>query len=170
MRLRKFLDTSSLLVATLLLSSTVSAKKDQPGVTATSFTHEPENVQYFEDSDVIVFQDYNTNNIIRSDNAGEKWDTIKDIPDGKAWTMYLHPFDTQRAYVLSRERTHWLTSDRGKTWTEWKTDYEFSRFRKPFAFHASDPNRIIFNAQDCQSVFCEELVSWPFNCLMQCGW
>lgn len=167
MRLRKLLNATSwrsLLVGTLLISSsTVSAKNEQPSVKSTKFEHVPENLLYFEDSDVIVFQDWITNNVIRSNNAGESWETIKAIPDGQSYIIYLHPFDSKRAYVLSEGKKHWSSSDRGETWKEFTTEYAFSRFRTPLAFHASDPDRIIFNAQDCQSIFCEELVRHPLS-------
>jgi hypothetical protein len=170
MRLRKLLNATSLLVGTLLLSSGVSAKQDDPKVTDHKLDHAPENLQYFEDSDVIVFQDYETNNIIRSSNAGQSWETVKGIPDGKSYVIFLHPFDSKRAYVLSEGLKHWSTSDRGETWKEWSADYAFSRFRKPLAFHAGDPDRIIMNVQDCQSIFCEEAVSLLFKLTNVAAW
>ena len=162
MRLRGALQTAtgwrSLLVATVLCSNAV-AKENKPRVTVTEFSHFPSNLNYFEDSDVVLFQDYDENTVYRSDDAGEKWTMIKDIPEGKAWDLFLHPFDSKRAYVLTRDNTHWKTEDRGKSWKEFFTDASPSMFRMPLSFHASDPDKIIFNGQDCASIFCTEQVS-----------
>lgn len=151
---------SAFLATTLLLSATTAAaKKDKPEITVNPFDDVPQNLQYFEDSDVVVFQDYQKNVVFRSDDAGESWKQVKDIPDGKAWDLWMHPYDSKRAYVLTRESTHWATNDRGATWDEFFTDAQPSMFRKPLSFHASDPDKIIFHGQDCTGIFCEEEVS-----------
>lgn len=165
MRLRGARNTAtgwrSWAVASLLLSSasTSVAKKDKPDITANVFEHVPQNLQYFEDTDVILFQDFQTNVVYRSGDAGETWKVVKDIPEGDAWDLWMHPYDNKRAYVLTRESTHWYTNDRGASWEEFFTDAEPSMTRKPLAFHAGDPDKIIFHGVDCAGIFCEDVVS-----------
>ena len=153
---------SSLLVTSTLIISAL-AKKESPTITPNKISHRPENVQYFDDSDVILFQDWVENTVYRSDNAGETWKVVKDIPFDEAWNMVLHPFDKKRAYVLTQESTHYKTDDRGETWEEFFTDASPSAWREPLSFHASDPDKIIFNGQDCMGIFCDELVSIAFH-------
>jgi hypothetical protein len=71
----------------------------------------------------------------------------------------MHPFDNKRAYVLTKDTTHYMTADRGKTWQSFFTDSSPSSWRRqPLSFHAGDPDKIIFNGQDCMGIYCEELV------------
>lgn len=148
------------MISSILFSGTY-AKKNEPSITLTEFDHEPMNIVYFDQSDVIMFQDYDTDNVYRSVDAGVSWKRVKGLPEGKAWTMRPHPFDTKRAYILTPGGTHYKTDDRGKTWDKFETGYEETVFadRLPLTFHADDPNKIIFNGMDCQDVFCIELVS-----------
>jgi photosystem II stability/assembly factor-like uncharacterized protein len=150
----------SLLLATLLCSSAY-AKKDAPRVTSNKFENPPYELSYFDDSDVVMFQDYTDNSVYRSADAGENWAKLKDIPEDKAWILVMHPFDNKKAYILTKDTTHWKTKDRGESWTEFFTDTQPDMFmRQPMSFNAGDPDRIILNAQDCSvGLFCEELVS-----------
>lgn len=112
-----------------------------------------------------MFQDWETNTVQRSSDAGATWKEISGGPvAGKEWNMYMHPRDNKRAYVLSEGSSHWMTSDRGETWEKFVTDAPPSAWRPAFNFHGSDPNRIIFNGQDCSGLLCEELVR-----IVRCG-
>lgn len=149
----------SLLVGALLVGdSSAKGKKDKPEVKVSKFEHAPVNIQYFDDSDVIIFQDWQTDGVYRSTDAGATWDQIKGPPGNEGWQVTMHPFDSTRAYVLTDGSTHWMTNDRGETWEEFFTDSPPSSFRPAFAFHASDPDRIIFNGVDCSGLFCVEQV------------
>lgn len=72
----------------------------------------------------------------------------------------MHPFDKERAYVITNTKTHYKTKDRGATWQEWIAEAPATIFREVLSFHAGDPDRIIFNAMDCTGIFCEELVGY----------
>jgi hypothetical protein len=166
MRFRRLLEAAtgwrSLIIASLLFSNAY-AKKDAPTIISKSFDHTPMNIQYFDGSDVIMFQDYEASTVYRSEDGGAKWDEVKDLPEGKSWTMHMHPFDSKRAYVLTPEGTHYKTNDRGKTWDKFNTGAEGTIFggRLPLSFNAGDPDRIVFNGMDWESIFCVERVSNP---------
>ena len=165
MRLHTAVGWRSLLLSTLLCTPSPSlAKKDAPGVVNTEFKFIPWGLQYFDDSDVIMFEDRVGRQVYRTDNAGEKWEPVTAIPQGKLLELQMHPFDNKRAYVITEEKTHYKTSDRGKTWQEFHADSVASIFRVALTFHAGDPDRIIFNGLDCTGVFCTEMVS-----LLRCG-
>lgn len=148
----------------LLLSSTLLgaawAKKDGPTVKQTPFDFVPYNVNYFEDSDVVLFINAVELNAYRSDDAGATWAVVDDVPKGALMELIMHPFDSKRAYVITNEKNHWLTQDRGKSWEKFSVDSVASIFQsQALTFHAGDPNRIIFNGMDCTGIFCDELVS-----------
>lgn len=148
----------SLLFSTLLCTGAL-AKKDKPAVVTTTFDFVPVDVQYFDDSDTLLFEDRIGREVYRSEDAGESWKPVADVPQGKLLELVMHPYDNKRAYIITEERTQWMTSDRGKSWEEFYTDSQASVFRKALTFHAGDPNRIIFNGMDCTGIFCEEVVS-----------
>ena len=156
MRLRRFVDAAtgwrSLIIASLLITN-ITAKKEAPSITHTLFDNQPMNIEYFDDSDVILFQDWDQNAVYRSEDAGETWSEVKDIPYNDAWSMFMHPYDNKRAYVLTKETTHYKTNDRGKTWQSFFTNSSPSVWRQPLTFHAEDWNKIIFNGEDCMGNF-----------------
>jgi hypothetical protein len=161
MRLQIATGWRSLLFGTLFCTGTL-AKKDAPGVSVTEFKFIPWNVQYFDDSDSMLFEDGIARVVYRSENAGESWKPVDTVPQGELLELSMHPFDNKRAYIIGGDKKHWMTDDRGKTWEEFQTDSPASLFREALTYHAGDPDRIIFNAMDCTGIFCEELVG--FQC------
>lgn len=149
----------SLLLSTLLYTG-AWGKKDAPGVHTTKLPHVPRNVVYFEDSDVLMYEDHEDGVVWRSEDAGESWKKVNVAAEGKLLEVVMHQYDSKRAYIITSESTHWATKDRGATWEEFFTDAQASMFRPALAFHAGDPDRIIFNAMECTGIFCEELVSF----------
>lgn len=148
----------SLLLSTLLFTRGWG-KKEAPGIKSSTFDFLPKDVSYFEDSDVVVFG--GDNDMYRSEDAGESWNIVTGPPKKELAEIQLHPFDPTRGYYIGQDFKHWLTTDRGKTWQEFKTPAIASMFRRAMDFHAGDPDRVIFNAMDCESIFCEEVVSHP---------
>lgn len=84
---------------------------------------------------------------------------VTDIPKGDGWDLWMHSVDSNRAYVITRETTHYMTNNRGKTWKTFDTGLAPSMFRAPLGFHANEPNKILFNGMDCQNgLWCTEEV------------
>lgn len=157
MRLHTAAGWRSLLFSTLLCTG-AWAKKDKPTVHSKKFDFIPYNVNYFDDSDVLLFEDGASHNVWRSTDAGESWDKVDGVPEGKMLELSMHPFDKKRAYIIMDQTTHYKTADQGKTWDKFEVEAQPSIFRAALTYHAGDPDRIIFNAMDCASIFCEELV------------
>ena len=122
-------------------------------------------MNYFEDSDVLLFEDNLNNDVYRSTDAGATWDKI-DEGKGKMLEISMHPFDKKRAYIITVEKTHYKTSDQGKTWEKFEADAQATIFNTALTYHAGDPDRIIFNAMDCTGIFCSELVR-DFNAICE---
>ena len=145
-----------LLLHALWLTGPASAKKDAPRITISELDNTPASPPlYFEDSDVILILD-TAGNVIRSEDAGEKWGVINDVPKGRAWDLVLHPYNKEVAYVWGKEKTHWITDDRGKSWRSFDIEGYPVAFRPPFSFHAADSDKVIVNV--CTESFaCNEM-------------
>ncbi|KAI9846447.1 MAG: vacuolar protein sorting/targeting protein PEP1 [Thelocarpon superellum] len=137
------------------------AKESGPKISMTKIAHLPAGLFYFDDSDVILLQERLTGNVLRSSDAGENWIPVSGIPEGKARSIWQHPYDNQRAYVLSAGHEHWYTKDRGQSWDIFETAASPSPWREPLIFNAGDVDRIIFQAEACKSFFeCEEVAMY----------
>ncbi|KAL8304148.1 hypothetical protein RB597_004564 [Gaeumannomyces tritici] len=150
------------LLAALLMRPLLATAADGPTFHKTALEHPPYNLNYFEDSDVVLFQDERSGTIFRSDDAGSTWHPVKDIEAGRAVQLVMHAYDPQRAFVLTDGIHHYKTTDRGKSWQSFLADTEMSIYRgEVLNFHAGDPDSIIFNGMDCRkSLFCEEVAMY----------
>ncbi|OJD23332.1 vacuolar protein sorting/targeting protein 10 [Blastomyces percursus] len=154
MILRRLLLAGSLLLATTFTSA---KKADGPKITATKFDHEPVNLFYFDDSDVVMFQDGKNGDVYVSRDAGAKWDIVNvGEMKGLAWSLLSHPTDRTKAYVLSKGGKHWVTDDQAKTWREFTVDAELSQDQFPLVFHGKDSNRVILQGRKCSRHDCAE--------------
>lgn len=114
---------------------------------------------YFQDSETVLAYDRDAGVLYRSTDAGEHWDQVKSIPEGEVGDLWQHPYDPNRAYVLSPGHRHWYTKDQGQTWHEFETDASPGPWKAPLKFHASDSDKIIFQGDSCAGFFdCEEIV------------
>ncbi|OAQ91967.1 vacuolar protein sorting/targeting protein 10 [Purpureocillium lilacinum] len=153
-----------LLLAVSVLWASLALAKDGPDMTVNTFDHPPLYLSYFEDSDAVVFQDVEEGNVYRSKDAGAKWERVSAVPEGKSLFLIMHQFDPKTAFILTASETHFKTEDRGETWTKFQTGVLPSKFQpETLVFHADDPNRIIFNAMNCQDIFCEEQAMYTID-------
>ncbi|KAI1634357.1 vacuolar protein sorting [Biscogniauxia mediterranea] len=152
-----------LLLSTLFWTSSLVLAKDEPSIVVTEFENPPNNLNYFKNSNVILFQEAYGRTIWRSTDAGATWSKAEGIQHDKAVALVMHEHDSNRAYVLTLGNTHWRTHDRGQTWEEFYTRAYLSDFADTFGqwmvFHADDPDKILFTGMECQG-FCEELVMY----------
>ena len=133
------------LLLSLLFATPSLTKKDAPRITTFKFNAPPAAPPfYFEDSDVILILD-GQGTVIRSDSAGEKWAPIADVPEEKVFDLFMHPHEKRTAYLWGKEKTHWVTEDRGETWRSFELPGRPVNLRPPFSFHAKDPAKVIVN-------------------------
>jgi photosystem II stability/assembly factor-like uncharacterized protein len=141
----------------LFILTTLVLAKDKPTVSVSEFEGPPLNLNYFEDSDVILFYDVENGNVQYSKDAGAKWERVKAVPEGKAVVLIMHPFEKSTAFILTESGKHYKTTNRGESWDEFDSKSIPSRFQSDIlTFHADDPKRIIFNGMDCDGIFCDE--------------
>ncbi|CAG8513439.1 13693_t:CDS:10 [Funneliformis mosseae] len=116
------------------------------------FEHAPANFFYFKNSDSLLYLDV-SGNVWRSNDAGVMWDPINDIPKNSATALYEHPFDNNKAYVLTRYLKHYKTSDKGANWQEFTTEIQPARNDRALSFHAHRDGNILFKGSKCVAMF-----------------
>lgn len=143
-----------------LLSQPSTAKKDEPKITATKVEKEPVNLFYFEDSDTIVFQDLGSDNVVRSFDGGETWETVEGKDgsmNGQVVQLIQHPYDKNRAYALGARGKHWITTDQAKTWQAFELNAIPSLLEQlPLAFNGWNSGKVIFQGTQCAGFRCVE--------------
>ncbi|KAF8468863.1 hypothetical protein BDZ91DRAFT_847692 [Kalaharituber pfeilii] len=147
MRLLGALSASAALLAFLCPSLVRATKK--PAVNIKEFDHIPQSYFYFEDSPVILSLEQETGILWRSDNDGEKWSKVDDIPEKKALDIYVHPFDPKAAFLLTKGKTQYVTNDQGKSWKTFETELAPSLKRNPLSFHSQKKDYIIYTGMEC---------------------
>ena len=71
-------------------------------------------------------------------------------------TIWPHPFDKKKAYVLGRNGRHWITTDQGKTFDAFEIDALPSLRHFPLSFHGWDSGKVIFHGDTCLGLYCIE--------------
>lgn len=140
----------------------VAAKaRNELVVNERKFESIPQNLFYFEDSDVVLVTDVLPGIVYRSDDAGSSWSKVGDIDEGQIFQVLQHPYDNSLAVAIGIQTTHWITRDRGNSWTRFTTKFPAVITRPPISFHATDPDRMIFHVADClmELLDCTEKVS-----------
>ncbi|KAI8971058.1 hypothetical protein BDB01DRAFT_854995 [Pilobolus umbonatus] len=130
---------------TLQFTGTSSQKVEK-----TAFDKLPNNFFYFKDTQIILWLDVTTHSLFRSEDQGKQWTKVTDIGENEATYLYEHPFDSERAYVLGKNKVHWKTVDRGKTWKEFSTPVEPATSNSLLSFHADRSNYVLFTGFKCK--------------------
>lgn len=134
-------------------SSCVSAKDTEPAITSTKFPHRPDNLFYFDDSEVALVTDAHDGVLWRSTDAGTKWEKVEAITEGELLLVVKHPYNNQVAVALGGKLRHWITNDQGKGWRSFKIEIAPTAAYPAISFHAEDPDKIIFQGQTCVGGF-----------------
>ena len=150
------LQAFSLCFLLAVLLSFASAK-DEPKISSKKFETAPTNLQYFADSDIILVQERQLGNVWITKDGGAEWERVKDIDEGQAWEVYLHPFDNKIAFCIGMKNKHWVTHDQGESWISFETRDNLlpTSMPPPLSFHAGNSKKILMHAQECSGFRCE---------------
>ncbi|KAI8967795.1 hypothetical protein BDF20DRAFT_917392 [Mycotypha africana] len=133
-------------IAFLYLAKEASAQTVQ----RTGFDKTPDKFFYFKDSQVILWLDAVSHTLYRSEDQGKQWDKVTAIADDEANFLYEHPFDSDRAYVIGKNKRHWRTTDKGKSWQEFNTPVEPAAVGPHLSFHAERSSYVLFTGFKCK--------------------
>ncbi|KAK5174485.1 vacuolar protein sorting/targeting protein PEP1 [Saxophila tyrrhenica] len=150
----------AVLLLVLLLTLTLGVyAKDKPKIEKTRFDDQPQNLFYFEDSDVVLVTDPSQRTAYRSEDAGVTWNKLDGVGEEQVLEVLKHPYDNKVAVVIGTDKKHWTTRDQGKSWKKWKCDKQPTLMRPAISFHATDPDRMLFFTAECHGLTdCEESV------------
>lgn len=113
----------------------------------------PDGFFYFEESNTILLLHRRAHTVLRSTDAGVHWKPVTDIDEGHAYDIFSHPIFPKVAYILGKEKKHWITEDQGESWRKFESPaVPFAPpMVPPLSFHASDPNKVIVHTMSCRS-------------------
>ncbi|KAI7866898.1 hypothetical protein BDF14DRAFT_1808956 [Spinellus fusiger] len=160
-RLRLYLWVVLALLIQVTTAQTLQTEK-------TAFQRLPDKFFYFQGSQVALWLDATGRVLWRTSDQGKQWTKVKDIGEDQAAFLYEHPFDSERAYVLGKEKTHWKTTDRGETWQPFTTPAKPINDPVSLAFHAKRSNYVLFHGMNCErglwsGMECKEEVYYTLN-------
>lgn len=110
-----------------------------PTVSITRFHNLPSKLFYFDDTTTVLMHDPYFSNVQISSDEGLSWALVDGVPDGAAVRLIQHPFSNTIAFVLGRDKTHWVTNNRGQSWQSFEVEQEASLFGEVLSFHAGHP-------------------------------
>ncbi|KAI0676132.1 Oligoxyloglucan reducing end-specific cellobiohydrolase [Trametes maxima] len=112
----------------------------QPQSSISYFDNLPARLFFFDDAPDAIYHDIVKGNVHVSPDEGKTWNLASGVPEGKAAMVIEHPFDSRVAFILSREKVHYRTTDRGKTWRSFEMPVAPAMVGRPLSFH-SDPQK-----------------------------
>ncbi|KAF9450688.1 vacuolar protein sorting/targeting protein 10 [Macrolepiota fuliginosa MF-IS2] len=143
----------ALWLALLALASLVAGQSD-PKHEISSFENLPARIFFFDDTDSAIYHDSHQGNVYVSQDEGKSWAQADDIPSGRAVMVFEHPFNNRIAFVLTDDKKHYRTEDRGKTWRSFEVPIAPALVQRPLSFH-SDPQKygyILYQGTVCDRV------------------
>ncbi|KAF9920031.1 vacuolar protein sorting/targeting protein PEP1 [Linnemannia zychae] len=148
---RRIRITAALALASVLAPEVIlnvaAAPPASPIVTEYKFDAAPRKLSYFADSPIVLYHDMA--NIHRSPDEGKSWSRVRDVGLETASAMIMHPFDSKRAYVLTKGKRHYRTEDQGASWTPFETELEPIEEDHVLSFHATRPDMILIAGTSC---------------------
>ncbi|KAF8527216.1 Oligoxyloglucan reducing end-specific cellobiohydrolase [Gautieria morchelliformis] len=121
-----------------------------PIVQTTRFKNLPIDLTYFEDSSTVVYHDVMAGDVWISDDEGKNWRQVADVPTGQAMMFFAHPFARDTAFILTKDETHYRTTDFGKTWQSFNVPASPALVSDPLSFHSQQNNTILYQGMVCE--------------------
>ncbi|KAI3632421.1 hypothetical protein MIR68_009527 [Amoeboaphelidium protococcarum] len=120
---------------------------------STVFKHAPENYFFFKNSEVLLLHERISNQIWRSADAGWSWYKASGISEGtESKVMIEHPFDNQKAFVVTNSKDLYMTSNRGESWSKLSLPLEpMAMSKAALQFHATRSPHLLFLGRSCPS-------------------
>jgi hypothetical protein len=86
--------------------------------------------------------------VLRSADEGESWQPISGVD--VAIRLVSNPHNNEMAFIIGRDRTHWVTYNRGDSWQSFETPREASLIGDTLSFHAEQSGWILFQGVACE--------------------
>lgn len=125
-------------------------------VTRTKFNSLPSTLFYFVDSSVILTFNQHDGIVWRSEDDGKHWNKIDDFKE-MVIDIMPHPFDNEKAAVFSSGKTHWVTSNRGKSWEIFQAPLPVSFQQSRMTFNAKNTKYVLYMGIHCEELLLERI-------------
>ncbi|CCG23030.1 Pep1 protein [Candida orthopsilosis Co 90-125] len=108
-------------------------------------------IRYFDDSsNILILRDRKA---LISFDDGKSFDPVKGIEEAVV-SIHFDPFVKSRAFILTMTKHHYMTNDKGESWSKFTSDvYEFDgngmASESKLEFNAADPNLILMSNYQC---------------------
>ncbi|KAG8905227.1 vacuolar protein sorting/targeting protein PEP1 [Tulasnella sp. 403] len=134
----------------LLFLSIFGALGQEPTVKVNRFKNLPARLYYFDDTTVVLYHDPVASTLYRSTNEGKDWEEIT-VLRGKAMMFIHHPHDNRYAFVLTKEKIHYRTTNRGENWQSFEMPLAPALVPAPLSFHADKDKfgHILYQGTTC---------------------
>ncbi|KAG8888141.1 vacuolar protein sorting/targeting protein PEP1 [Tulasnella sp. 332] len=135
---------------TLLLYA-LGVPAQNPVVKVTPFKNQAQRIFYFDDTSIVLIHDPVAMTLYRSDNEGKDWKEIEMLR-GKTLGFVPHPHDNRYAFVLTKGKTHYRTTNRGETWQAFEMPLQPALVSSPLSFHADKDKygHILYQGTKCE--------------------
>lgn len=99
----------------------------------------------------MLYHDGTGKNVYRSSDEGASWTQVDGIPAGAALAVIEHPYDLSTAFVLTKSKTHYRSTNRGQSWQSFDTDLPPTSGSTSLEFHSSKWDSILYIGKKCES-------------------
>ncbi|KAG8926574.1 vacuolar protein sorting/targeting protein PEP1 [Tulasnella sp. 418] len=142
---------SRLILWLLIAISGFVLAENAPDVKINYFQNSPSRIFYFDDTTDVLYHDPTTWDLYRSNNEGKDWKKVDEV-SGKALMLIPHPNNNRYAFVLTRGKTHYRTTDRGATWQTFEMPLPPALISSPLSFHADKTKfgHILYQGTNCE--------------------
>ncbi|THC88250.1 hypothetical protein EYZ11_012305 [Aspergillus tanneri] len=146
----------SCLILVLYTQSSAAKNSKKPKITATNLDSQPTSLFYFEDAETALLNTRD-GNLLQTFDGGESWEVVKGEDGGmehKVLFIWQHPFDKNKAYAISQNKRHWVTTDQAKTWASFEVQGVPAVRHYPLVFHGRNSSKVIFQTEECAGRYC----------------
>lgn len=127
------------------LATAAPAAAYKPEISSTIHDKLSNTIVYFDDSPVIL--NLNQKALFRSEDDGKTWAKL-DSFEHPITNLYIDPIKKERAFVFTSGKTHYVSNDKGKTWSSYDIDVGTS-LGYEVNINRVNPDYIIIGFFDC---------------------
>lgn len=114
-----------------------------PEVHSTVSDSVSDTIRYFDDSAVLL--NLNDNELLRSSDDGKSWEKTL---DDKVRTFTIDKINKNRVFAFTKDKTHYVSNDQGKTWSSFKIDID-SNLNYDVSVNSKNPDQVLLAFFEC---------------------